>query len=271
MMKTAVKERCQMSILGVELFNGEQALLTGAASNIGRAVALRLAGEGARLTITDVDEARLNAVATEITSIGLAPRTIVADLSDDIGWKSVLQFCADDVPQIFVHSACPTRHETDLPHRVSEATFDEMINTNLRTGFFLGRELANLMRAGNLSGRILYMTSLHATEPRNLAHYSASKAGLTMVMKELARELGPAGIRVNAIAPGAIPGGGFTTNEEVFQPKRKIPMGRFGEADDIARAAMAVLSNDLMGYVTGTTINVDGGLKLFSWIDFPEA
>lgn len=259
-----------MSILGVELFKGEHALVTGAASNIGRAVAVRLAGEGAKLTITDVDKQRLNAVAAEITKIGQEPRSIVADLSDDAGWKTVFEFCDEEPPEIFVHSACPKRLEADLPLSVSEQKFDAMINTNLRAGFFLGRGLAKFMRENNISGRILYMTSLHATEPRNLAHYSASKAGLNMVMKELARELGSAGIRVNAIAPGAIPGGGFTTSNEAFQPKRKIPMGRFGVADDIARAAMAVLSNDLMGYVTGSTIVVDGGLQLFNWIDFPE-
>jgi len=114
------------------------------------------------------------------------------------------------------------------------------------------------------------MTSLHAYTPRNLPHYSASKAGMTMLMKEMARQFGPSGIRVNAIAPGAIPGGGFATSDDAFQPKRKIPLGRFGTAEDIAEAAVALLSNRFMKYVTGATLAVDGGLQLYSWIEPPE-
>lgn len=258
-----------MSILGVGLFENERALVTGAASNIGRAIAVRLAGEGARMTLTDIDEKRLSGVADEISVTAAAPRVIAADLSDKSGWRSVRDFVADAPPEIFVHSACPERHEEDLPLSVSEETFDAMLNTNLRSGFLLGREVARTMRKNGLAGRLLYVTSLHATEPRNLVHYSASKAGMTMLVKELARELGPSGIRVNGIAPGAIPGGGFATSTATFQPKRKIPLGRFGSADDIARAAMALLSNDFMAYVTGTTLIVDGGLQLFNWIDLP--
>jgi 3-oxoacyl-[acyl-carrier protein] reductase len=259
-----------MSILNVQLFPGESALVTGAASNIGRAIATRLAGEGVQLTLTDVDEARLADVADEIANTGLAPRCLVSDLSGPEGWRQVWDFVADAPPDMFVHSACPQRHEKDLPLSVSEETFDAMLNTNLRSGFLLGRQVADAMRQAKVAGRLLYLTSLHATEPRNLPHYSASKAGMTMIMKEMARELGPYGIRVNGIAPGAIPGGGFTTSNEAFRPDRKIPMRRFGTADDIARAAMALLSNDFMGYVTGTTLIVDGGLQLFNWIDFPD-
>lgn len=259
-----------MSILESKLFNDEHALVTGAASNIGRAIALRLAGEGARLTLTDIDEERLSAVSSDVVATGAAqPDIVVADLSDQSGWRTVWDSVADKTLNMFIHSACPRRYEKDRPLSVSEQTFDAMLNTNLRSGFLLGREVAAAMRKNELAGRLLYITSLHATEPRNLPHYSASKAGMTMLMKELARELGPAGIRVNAIAPGAIPGGGSTNTSDAFQPKRKIPLRRFGNGDDIARAAMALLSNDFMAYVTGTTLIVDGGLQLFNWIDFP--
>ena len=79
----------------------------------------------------------------------------------------------------------------------------------MRSGFLLAREIARKMIADGVHGRMLFVTSLHADSPRNLPHYSASKAGQTMVVKELAKALGPHGIRVNAIAPGAVPGGGF--------------------------------------------------------------
>ena len=84
-----------------------------------------------------------------------------------------------------------------------------MLAVNLRAGFVLGREAGRRMIERKVHGRILIITSLHAYTPRNLPHYSAAKAGQTMMMKELAKAFGPHGIRVNAIAPGAIPGGGF--------------------------------------------------------------
>ena len=112
---------------------------------------------------------------------------------------------------------------------------------------------------------MLFITSLHAETPRNLPHYAIGKAGQTMAVKELARYFAPAGIRVNAIAPGAIEGGGFKA--DVAAMSAKIPMGRMGTAEDIAQAAVALLSNELCGYVTGTTLVVDGGIALFNWID----
>ena len=120
-----------------------------------------------------------------------------------------------------------------------------------------------------MRGRMLYITSLHAQSPRNLAHYSAAKAGMTMAMKELARALGPSGIRVNALAPGAVPGGGAANMDDTFQPKRKIPLQRFGTPEDMAGMALALLSDRFSGYVTGVTVPVDGGLALFNWIDMP--
>ena len=223
----------------------------------------------ARVTLTDIDAERLEAVAGDIRTAGGSAESVVADLSVPDGWRPLAEAMAAQPPHIFVHSACPRRHESDIALEVSEETFDAMLNTNLRTGFLLGRELARGMIAGNLPGRLLYITSLHAETPRNLPHYSTSKAGMTMLMKELARQLGPAGIRVNAIAPGAIPGGGWDSSASDFQPERKIPLGRFGRAEDIAAAAMALLSDHFSGYITGATIPVDGGLQLFSWIDPP--
>lgn len=253
----------------LDLFSGEHAVVTGAASNIGREIARSLAREGASLTITDIDGARLSEVANEITSSGTKVTQIVADISDTVGWRQVSDGAEGPV-HMFVHAACPRRHEHDLALDVYENTFDEMLNTNLRSGFLLGRTFGRRMRDGEVAGRILYITSLHAHTPRNLPHYSASKAGMTMLMKELARQLGPSGIRVNAIAPGAIPGGGSTNTGDSFQPKLKIPLQRTGTGEDIAEAAVAMLSDRFMKYVTGETLAVDGGLQLFNWIDMPQ-
>lgn len=256
--------------MSFNLFAGEHALVTGAASNIGRAIAIALAAEGARLTLVDIDTERLAAVAADIEAAGGKAASTVADLSTAEGWRPVAEAISADPLQILVHSACPRRHETDTVLGVAEETFDAMLNTNVRSGFLLARGAAREMIDKGLSGRILFVTSLHAETPRNLPHYSASKAGMTMLMKEMARQFGPAGIRVNAIAPGAIPGGGWDSSNSDFQPERKIPLGRFGRAEDIAAAATALLSDRFSAYITGATIPVDGGLQLFSWIDPPE-
>ena len=128
---------------------------------------------------------------------------LAADLGKRDGWKSLLDDAQKKLGTIslFVHSASPRRLEVDTPLSVSEQTWDAMTDINLRTGFFLSREIGRHMRDNKIKGRILLITSQHREMPRNLPHYSASKAGMTMVMKELARTLAPDGIRVNAIAP----------------------------------------------------------------------
>jgi NAD(P)-dependent dehydrogenase (short-subunit alcohol dehydrogenase family) len=111
------------------------------------------------------------------------------------------------------------------------------------------------------------LTSLHAGTPRNLPHYSTSKAALAMLVKELAKTLGCYNIRVNALVPGAIAAGGFVADPALT---KHIPLGRLGRADDLAPLALAVLSNKISGYVTGTAITIDGGLALTNWFDPPE-
>jgi len=131
-------------------------------------------------------------------------------------------------------------------------------------GLAIAQALGRHMREKKIRGRMLFVTSLHADSPRNLPHYSASKAGQTMVMKELARALGPDGIRVNAIAPGAVPGAGFKGSPGLVD---KIALGRLGTPADIAPMAVAILSEKYGAYMTGATVVVDGGIALYNWID----
>lgn len=251
-------------MLATKLFAGELALVTGSASNIGRAVAMALAAEGASVILADIDTGRNAAVAHDIGLARGNAETVTCDLSVTDGWHQVIGAFGDRVPQMVVHAASPPRREADHAMAVSEATWDGMVNTNVRSGFFLCRQIAARMIEREVRGRMLIITSMHAHTPRNLPHYSASKAGQTMIVKELARALGPHGIRVNALAPGAIPGGGF--NAAAFDFSDKIALGRLGTADDIAGMAVALLADRFSGYVTGTTVEVDGGLGLFNWI-----
>lgn len=252
-----------------KLFAGERALVTGSASNIGRAIAIELAREGAQVLLADVDPQRNAQTERAIQAEGGSARALPADLSTRDGWRALLGLVADEPLAMFVHSASPPRRETDGPLTVSEETWDAMVNVNLRSGFFLAREIALGMKARGIKGRLLFITSLHAHTPRNIPHYSASKAGQTMVVKELARALGPFGIRINALAPGAVPGGGFNASLHNFSDK--IPLGRPGAAADMAGMAVALLSDRFSGYVTGTTVAVDGGIDQYNWIALPQA
>jgi NAD(P)-dependent dehydrogenase (short-subunit alcohol dehydrogenase family) len=231
----------------MKLLEGERALVTGAAGGIGRGIAEALAAEGARVLGSDRADCDLSQPGA---ALGLAERAI-----RELGKVS-----------IFVHSASPRRREEDTALEVSEETWRAMQEVNLNAGFLLGQALGRHMREQKIRGRMLYVTSLHAYAPRNLPHYSAAKAGQTMLVREFARALGKDGIRVNAIAPGAIPGGGFDAAKNPGL-LATIPMGRFGTPADVAAMAVAVLSERFGAYVTGATIAVDGGIALHNWIE----
>jgi NAD(P)-dependent dehydrogenase (short-subunit alcohol dehydrogenase family) len=243
------------------LLDGDTALVTGAASGIGRGIARALAQEGARLVLSDVFAESGQALARELDATFIA-----ADLTEPAAARVLFDTALEALGQlsIFVHSASPRRSEEQTVLAVTEPEWDAMLNVGLRSGYVLGQSVGAHMKSRGIKGRMLYITSLHAYSPRNLPHYSATKAGQTMLMKELARALGDDGIRVNAIAPGAILGGGF--NADVKSLQAMIPMGRTGTPEDIAGMALALLSDRFSRYVTGTTVVVDGGLALYNWI-----
>jgi NAD(P)-dependent dehydrogenase (short-subunit alcohol dehydrogenase family) len=252
--------------MGMGLLDGDTALVTGAASGIGRGIARALAEEGARLVLSDVSAEAGDALARE-----LGATFITSDLTDPAAAGALFARAVEELGSvsILVHSASPRRLESQTVLAVTESEWDAMVNVGLRAGFVLGQAAGTHMKAKGTKGRMLFITSLHAYSPRNLPHYSATKAGQTMLVKELARALGGDGIRVNAIAPGAIPGGGFVADVAAFEAK--IPLRRTGTPEDIAGMALALLSDRFSRYVTGTTVAVDGGLALYNWIPFPES
>lgn len=246
-----------MAAMSMKLLEGERALITGCAGGIGRGIAKALMAEGATVLGSDI----VDPPAEDGIDF------LAGDLSRPDGWSTLLDSALAKLGSItlFVHAASPRRLEADTPLSVSEETWDTMTGINLRSGFFLAREVGRHMIEHKARGRILLITSQHRETARNLPHYSASKAGMTMVMKELARVLAPNGIRVNAIAPGAIPGGGFVASN-LGELVGQIPLGRAGTPDDVAQVAVAILSERFGRYVVGTTVEVDGGLGLMSWI-----
>lgn len=257
-----------MSLLS-NLFDPENdaALVAGAGNGIGRAVAQALVGEGVRTVFADV---RPDTVASAIAE---SPRPELAipwigDLASREGCDALLTDAQSAVGRIthFVHSASPPRREADHALAVTPDTWQEMRAVNVDAGFHLTRELARKLISERKLGSFLILTSLHAGTPRNLPHYSTSKAALAMLVKELARAWGRFGIRVNALVPGAIAAGGFVADPSL---SRHIPLGRLGRSEDLAPMALVVLSNRASAYVTGAAFVVDGGLSLMNWFDAP--
>ena len=169
--------------MDTKLLDGERALVTGCAGGIGRGIAKALKADGATVLGSDI--------TAPPAEDGIDFHA--GDLAKRDGWRRLLDGAIKRLGTIslFVHAASPRRLETDTPFTVSEETWDAMTGVNLRAGFFLAREIGKHMRDHNIKGRILLITSMHRDIPRTLPHYSASKAGMTMVMRELARSLGP--------------------------------------------------------------------------------
>ena len=236
----------------MKLLEGDTALVTGAARGIGRGIAAALEEEGARVVCADIEKA-----------------DVVCDLSSPEGARRLAEEAIRLLGKvsIFVHCASPRRQEAQTALAATYEQWREMLAVNLDAAFIITQMLGRHMVEKKIKGRMILVTSLHAESPRNLPHYSAAKAGETMLVKELARALGPHGIRVNAIAPGAIPGGGFQAPAGMVE---KIPLGRFGTPADVAAMAVAVLSERFGAYVTGTSIVVDGGMALCNWIEPPK-
>ena len=245
----------------------EAALVSGAGNGIGRAIAQGLVGEGVRTVFADVCK---DTVAAAVKS---SPRPDLAvpwvgDLASRSACDALLADAQSAVGQVthFVHSASPPRREADHAFAVSTETWEQMRAVNVDAGFHLARELARKLIVAKAPGSFLFLTSLHSGTPRNLPHYSTSKAALSMLVKELAKTLGRFGIRVNALVPGAIAAGGFVADPSLAQ---HIPLGRLGRGEDLAPMALAVLSNRVSAYVTGAAIVVDGGLSLTNWFEPP--
>ena len=253
-----------------QAFDGasEAALVTGAGNGIGRAIAQALVAEGVRTVFADI---KAETVQAAIAASAAPERCIawVGDLAERSECDRLLREAGAALGTVthFVHSASPPRREADHAMAVSDETWLRMRAVNVDAGFHLGRELSRALIAAKRPGSLMYLTSLHAGTPRNLPHYSTSKAAMAMMVKEFAKTLGPYQIRVNALVPGAILAGGFVADPALA---RHVPLGRLGQADDLAPLALAVLSNRISAYVTGAAIVIDGGLSLTNWFEAPD-
>jgi len=240
------------------------AVVTGAATGIGRAVALRLAADGFTVGCLDIDEETASSVAAQIRQAGGVATAARIDVRspDDVA-AAFERVCAQFGPlRAMVASAgvLTVAPAMDL----TAADWLRVIGTNL-TGTFLCDQAAARQMAGTGGGRIVNIASVHSQAPgRGLSHYDASKGGVWMLTRSLALEFAEHKITVNAIGPGLVINtrlGGGTAQEYLDRVVPTIPLGRAGEPADIAGAAAFLCSADA-SYVTGAMLFVDGGMLL---------
>lgn len=237
------------------------ALVTGASRGIGRAIALELARQGATVVGTATSETGAQGIDAYFAEAGVAGKGIVLNVTDAEGVAAAL----DDILKqhgkldILVNNAGITRD--NLAMRMKDDEWDDVIDTNLKAIFRLSRAVIKPMMKAR-SGRIINVTSVvgSAGNPGQ-ANYAAAKAGVSGMSRSLAAEIGSRNITVNCVAPGFIDTDmtkalGEAQHEAL---KARIPLGRLGAPEDIANA-VAFLASPQAGYITGTTLHVNGGM-----------
>ena len=262
----------ERALLLLEDLRGRRAVVTGAARGIGEAIAKWLIMAGADVCVIDRDSRVKEVFRTESCQV------MEADLyAEDMG------ALADELTRHGPVELVVNNVGITTPHRFLEIgapELDLVLGTNLRGPWLLTERLVKALledhartldRSPRRRGSILFISSLHDQFVAREAHYSASKAGVAMLVKAMAKELGPHRIRVNAISPGWIrTAEDITTPEQVAKYARlrpRIPAGQAGVPADVARVALFLLSDAWSGYVTGQNIAVDGGLSLYNWLD----
>lgn len=249
---------------------GKGAIVTGAGMGIGQAIALRLAEAGASVLVVDIKPEAAAETVRQIQARDGIAFAVTADAASPADAERVAQEAVSRFGRldILVNNAGIFPFSPAL--QTTEALWDKVLDVNLKGVFFYTQAAAKRMVAAGQGGRIVNIASIDALHPTgNLVHYDASKGGVVMTTKALALEFGQYGITVNAIAPGAIntPGAsassaGVEISEDVLkQFLVRIPLGRQGAPDDIARAAL-FLASEASAYVTGSLLVVDGGYLL---------
>jgi len=250
------------------LLKGKRALITGSAVGIGRAMAYRFAEAGADLELVDMNREGLRAVRRELAQFGSEVNLHRVDLARKEEIDALWEKMEGHEPEILVNNAGIYPFKNFL--EVDGAFWNKVMDINLTSVVWMCQQM--IRRRGRKGGIIINLGSIEAIMPfaRDLAPYNISKIGVIALTRDLAREYGRNGFRVNAIVPGGIvtPGTRGVAKEVVgfrfnllklgYDYKQRLPSARAGQPDDVARIAL-VLASDLSGYVNGALIPVDGG------------
>ncbi|HET9669088.1 MAG TPA: SDR family oxidoreductase [Casimicrobiaceae bacterium] len=258
---------------GLRMLEGQRALVTGASSGIGRAIAVALGAAGARVVVNyHSNPASADAVVAAIRDRGsdaIAAQADVGNRDDCIALFDAARSRFGGVDILVANAGI----QRDAPFAdMTLAQWREVIDVNLTGQFVCAQEaVRQFRRQGRVSsralGKIVFTNSVHQVIPwAGHANYAAAKGGLKMLMETMAQELAPERIRVNAIAPGAIRTGinrqAWETEQAETALLRLIPYGRVGDPEDVAKAAVW-LASDESDYVVGATLFVDGGMRLY--------
>ncbi len=248
--------------------NGKRALITGAGAGIGKAIAYRYAEANADLELVDIDSAAMLNVRDELSKFGRQINTHRVDLSQKNEIDTLWDALRGNEPDILVNNAGIYPFKQFL--EADEAFYRQVMEINLSSVYWMCQHMIRQRR--NLGGVIINFGSIEAVLPfkEDLAHYSVSKAGVIALTRALAKEHARHGFRVNAILPGGIITEGtkaaarqvlnfrFDLIKTGIEFRQRLPIGRPGQPDEVARMAL-VLASDLASYVHGATIPVDGG------------
>jgi 3-oxoacyl-[acyl-carrier protein] reductase len=248
-------------------FEGKVAIVTGGAQGIGAAIVRRLANEGAAVAVVDLTAERGQPTADEVVKNGGRALAIGADVSKTEDAQAAVQAAAAEFGRVdvLVNNAGITRD--NLLFKMTDEDWDSVIAVNLRSAFVMSREAQKLF-VRKRYGKIVSLSSRSALGNRGQANYAASKAGIMGLTATLAIELGPYGVNVNAVAPGFIATAmtdatarrvGLDPDEMRRLAAEQTPVRRVGEPEDIA-AVVAFLASDESSFISGQTIQVNGGL-----------
>ncbi|MEU4067567.1 SDR family oxidoreductase [Streptomyces wedmorensis] len=262
-------------VMPARLLQGQKALVTGANSGIGKATAIGLGRAGADVVVNYVaGRDAAEEVVKEITSFGVRAAAYEADVSQEDQVTAMMDRMVEEFGTIDVLVANAGLQRDARLADMTLAQWQKVIDVNLTGQFLCAREATKEFRrrgvvpeVSRAAGKIICMSSVHQIIPwSGHVNYASSKGGVQMMMQTLAQELAPEKIRVNAVAPGAIKTpinrAAWETAEAREDLLRLIPYDRIGDPEDIANAVVA-LASDLMDYVVGTTLYVDGGMTLF--------
>ncbi|MEW1654287.1 MULTISPECIES: SDR family oxidoreductase [unclassified Streptomyces] len=271
----SVTQGAPQGVIPAQLLKGQTALVTGANSGIGKATAIGLGRAGADVVVNYVaGREAAERVAEEISGFGVRAAAYEADVSQEDQVVAMTQRMVQEFGTVDILVANAGLQRDAAFTEMTAAQWQKVLDVNLTGQFLCAREVTKeFLRRGVVpevsrsAGKIICMSSVHQLIPwAGHVNYAASKGGVQMMMETLAQELAPHKIRVNAVAPGAIRTpinrSAWDTPDAEKDLLQLIPYGRVGDPEDIARAVVG-LASDLMDYVVGTTLYVDGGMTLF--------
>lgn len=257
-----IREREPSTVVDNLLLAERNVLITGAGRNIGRSIALEMANQGASVFFTDIDRDRCHALEKELERYKVNSRGFVSDVSKVADIDSMYESLSRDNVRIdiLVHNAA-LHLDTVGVRQFDRDEWERTFETNVFGPLYLTKLVANAMVGDQIAGCIIFLSSIHQWTIRSVPSYSASKAALGMIIKELAAELAPFGIRVNGIAPG------FVAEEKADGPRyyehallHKSSIG----PQYIGRAAVYLASRYFSEFTTGTVLKIDDGLSLLN-------